>query len=486
MKVAVGSLALVLLAASLAAAEGGGRVSSDARGDRGQWMVAVGNRETVFDASSRWKSAHARFYVADQEEGGQSSSDAPAADGSSGGETSGEWKAPEPGASGQPVFRRNALSRGDFLDRSLPSLPPLPSSLAATVDRGIEPGEILIASGELEVAKAVAQAMRQSGYRLRRRKVLHGLGMILSVFRVPEGHEKALLVALRQTSPDVWMDVNHRYRPMGGKALIYGQRLIGWNSTSDCGRDARIGLVDGPVERAHPALRGAAIESFSFLGAAERPAPADHATAIAGLLVGRGDSGFGGLLPGAELHLAVVLRNREADIVDATAEKMVAALDWLVRRNVRLGVMSIGGPPNRLLELALLLARRKGLQIVAAAGNDGKMEPVYPAAYDGVVGVTAVDAEGRAWRLANRGSHVTLAAPGVDLWLPTGRRGGRYLSGTSYAAPFVAAALALEESRGTVSALEELLESASDAGKPGVDPVYGHGILRHPGCGDGS
>ncbi len=82
--------------------------------------------------------------------------------------------------------------------------------------------------------------------------------------------------------------------------------------------------------------------------------------------------------------------------------------------------------------------------IVAAAGNGGpKAAPAYPAAYNDVIAVTAIDRAKRAYRRAGRGEHIDLAAPGVDVWTAASVPGARAKTGTSFATPFVTAAVAL-------------------------------------------
>ena len=96
--------------------------------------------------------------------------------------------------------------------------------------------------------------------------------------------------------------------------------------------------------------------------------------------------------------------------------------------------------------------------------------------------VTAVSRDGVVYRLANRGDYVDFAAPGVSV--RHAKNGGGYSasSGTSMAAPFVAAALA-ELRRGGARTADEafqiLVDNAEDLGAPGKDPVYGAGLV-HP------
>jgi subtilisin family serine protease len=121
--------------------------------------------------------------------------------------------------------------------------------------------------------------------------------------------------------------------------------------------------------------------------------------------------------------------------------------------------------------------------IVAAAGNNGAgAEPSYPAAYPGVIAVTAVNRQLDVYNRATRGEYVDLAAPGVDLWVAAPGGGGTTRSGTSYAVPFVSAAAAvLRASNATLdaSSLQAVLENGTlDLGKPGRDTTFGHGLLQ--------
>ena len=127
------------------------------------------------------------------------------------------------------------------------------------------------------------------------------------------------------------------------------------------------------------------------------------------------------------------------------------------------------------LRRAIQMSLKAGMVIVAAVGNEGPAAPpAFPAAYDGVVGVAAVDSAGRPYLYSGRGPHVDIAALGVEQ-SPTGS--GRELVGTSYAAPRVTAMLAGQRAAGGPASVETLLAAfAEDAGDPGRDPIYGLGI----------
>jgi subtilisin family serine protease len=141
--------------------------------------------------------------------------------------------------------------------------------------------------------------------------------------------------------------------------------------------------------------------------------------------------------------------------------------------------LSLTGPPNRLLEVAINKVSRTGVVVLAAAGTDGPMAtPRYPAAYSSVVAVTAVDSRGRAFRLANRGDYLALAAPGVNLRHALAGGGYTTSSGTSFAVPFVSTVVALlKQDAADDDVVARLYASALDLGEPGRDEVYGYGLL---------
>ncbi len=102
-----------------------------------------------------------------------------------------------------------------------------------------------------------------------------------------------------------------------------------------------------------------------------------------------------------------------------------------------------------------------------------------------MLAVTAVDARGRVYRNAQRGPHLDLAAPGVNLLAATSIRGARGKSGTSYAVPFVTAAAALLVSQspdlGASAIAAQLKAQARDLGAEGPDAIFGTGLLDASG-----
>jgi subtilisin family serine protease len=166
----------------------------------------------------------------------------------------------------------------------------------------------------------------------------------------------------------------------------------------------------------------------------------------------------------------------------ATTASLVAALSWQAAERVAVVNMSLAGPPNRVLETAIEAATADGMVVVAAVGNNGPAgEPLYPAAYATVVGVTAVDSANRIYRYANRGRHVMFAAPGVRVRVAESDGGYDTRSGTSMAAPYAAAIIAqcvaTHVTPSTDDVLASLKAAAIDLGARDFDDVFGHGLI---------
>ncbi|MCF6197338.1 MAG: S8 family serine peptidase, partial [Emcibacter sp.] len=241
----------------------------------------------------------------------------------------------------------------------------------------------------------------------------------------------------------------------------------------------RIGLIDTMLDTSHSALINQAITIEDFVPY-DKERPKYHGTAIAAILVGHDPDKYKGIAVGAKLYAASVFFKYDKTKVAATTESLILALDWLVRQKTSVINMSLSGPADPLLEIAINKVMEKGSIIVAAVGNGGPAAaPLYPAAYPGVVAVTAVDKQQHVYLQANRGRHVAFSAPGVNI--PTANAGGGYQirSGTSIAAPFVSAILAeLSPENGTVNIVKLLEKNTIDLGKKGFDSTYGYGLIQ--------
>jgi subtilisin family serine protease len=321
-------------------------------------------------------------------------------------------------------------------------------------------------------------AAREAGLRVLREERFDELGQTLVVLGVPKGGSTAaLLERLRARDPDGHYDFDHIYTGSGGAgaAAMLPQAGRAGGAGKAAATEARIGLVDSGVDTGHRALRDADVQTW---GCGKALHPDAHGTAVAALMVGR-DARFRGALPGARLFAADIYC---ASPTGGSADQIAAALGWLAREQVPVINLSLVGPPNQALERMVAAMVARGHLLVAAVGNDGPAAPpLYPASYPGVVGVTAVDRQGRPLPEAARGPQVLFAAPGNQMASASpGEPAYRPVRGTSYAAPIVAGllapALARPDRQQALDAVATLARRAGSDGKT-VSNVLGYGIV---------
>ncbi len=269
-----------------------------------------------------------------------------------------------------------------------------------------------------------------------------------------------------------------------GADRCFARQAIGWKDTLEpCARGLKIGVIDTDIDEAHPAFRGRRIHRFDFSPDGSLPAPNWHGTAVLSLLAGSPVTNTPGLIPDAEFFAANVFYADENGDMTADTMSLLKALDWMKRFDVKLINMSFAGPRDALVGDALGRLSEAGVVFVAAAGNEGPTaEPSYPAAYPQVIAVTAVTKDLLNYRYANRGPHIDVSAPGVDIWsaAPDARAG--YHTGTSFAAPYVTAMLAVAPPESLKQGKVDLLDNLAvmDLGDEGRDPIYGRGLLLAP------
>lgn len=224
-----------------------------------------------------------------------------------------------------------------------------------------------------------------------------------------------------------------------------------------------------------------------------------HGTHVAGTIAEatNNSEGVAGLAYGATIMPLKVLSasgsGTSADIADA--------IRWAADKGANVINMSLGSPfPDAVIRSACTYAFKKGVVIVAAAGNSGKQGVGYPAAYSECIAVSSVGPSGKLAGYSSWGKQVALAAPGGDIGgysdrdesagilqntnLPVefGGQGDGYYAfqGTSMASPHVAAAAALVMAQGIkdpVKVRKALIESAAKV-TGGDVKKYGAGILN--------
>jgi subtilisin family serine protease len=241
------------------------------------------------------------------------------------------------------------------------------------------------------------------------------------------------------------------------------------------GANVTIAVIDSGIDLKHPELANAIANSFDALGSKEGPHL--HGTAIAGAIVSH--ARLMGAAPEARI-LAIRAFGAAPTGAESTSFVVLKALDYAVAHGAQIVNMSFAGPKDALIERGIAAAAAKGIVMVAASGNAGpKSPPLYPAANANVIAVSATDAQDKLFAASNRGSHVALSAPGVDIFLPAPDEKYQMTSGTSFAAAYVSGLAALMLERNPALKPDEvraiLMKTARDLGAPGRDDQFGAG-----------
>jgi len=243
------------------------------------------------------------------------------------------------------------------------------------------------------------------------------------------------------------------------------------------GNKVLVAVIDSGIDAGHPELQGVVAGSFDALNKPEKPHA--HGTAIAGAIASQ--ARLLGVAPAARI-LAIRAFGASGASAQATSFAIIKGVQHATGQGARVINMSFAGPQDPGLARHLAAAKASGVVLVAASGNFGpKSPPQYPAADPNVIAVSATDAGDQLFRAANRGSHIAVAAPGVDILLPAPNADYQLISGTSFAAAHVSgiAALLLERKPDlTPEAMRNILIStAKDLGRRGRDDEFGAGLV---------
>ena len=243
------------------------------------------------------------------------------------------------------------------------------------------------------------------------------------------------------------------------------------------GNGVLVVLIDSAVEATHPELRGAITLGFDAVKGTFRAH--EHGTAMASAIIAHGR--LIGVAPAARI-VAVRAFDPGSTGAQATTVRLLDSLQWAATSSARVVNMSFTGPSDPQLHAMIVAARQKGLVLVAAAGNDGpRAPPEYPAAYPEVIAVTATDVDDHSLKVANRGSYVAVAAPGVEIFVASPNGGYDFTTGTSVAAAHVSGLVALLLERNpklTPDAIQAILmQTAKDLGPKGRDDEFGAGLV---------
>ncbi|MDQ8732580.1 S8 family serine peptidase [Bradyrhizobium sp. LHD-71] len=348
------------------------------------------------------------------------------------------------------------------------------------------PNEIIIeVDGAVTEGQAIALAQRHRLTRLESQN-FPLIGATMFRWRIPD-RRSIDVVARRLMADGSVRSVQRNYRfTLQQAASAKGdpaQYAVGKLYLADAhavtkGDEVRIAVIDSGIDVAHPELAGVVAGTYDALRATEGPHA--HGTGIAGAIAAR--SRLLGSAPGARL-LAIRAFGATVSGAESTSFVVLKGLNYAVEHGAQIVNMSFAGPNDPLLERGLAAAAKRNIVLIAAAGNAGpKSPPLFPAADRNVIAVSATDSADKLFAASNRGNHLALAAPGVDLLLPAPDEKYQVASGTSFAAAYVSglAALIIERNPGAGPDLVRriLTDTARDLGPKGKDDQFGAGLAN--------
>lgn len=360
------------------------------------------------------------------------------------------------------------------------------------------PDQVLVVLKATDPTQAKTQVKALEGaYNLRevRSTVLQLIRRVVVLFNILGGQSVSQAIQrltqdlrVEAAQPNLLSFLQARYNdPHGG--LQYGPARIGADRVHPhaTGQGIKVAVIDTGVDDRHPDLQGRIVERVSVVEGDGSFVEDIHGTVIAGIIAATANNAFGiyGVAPSVELIAikACVPEPPGALAAACTSETVARGIDAALIKGAKIVNLSLGGPRDPLIERLVNRTVELGALIVAAVGNSGpESPPLYPAALEPVIGVTATDFNDELYRHSNNGGYVDLAAPGVDILSTT--PGGRFgfFSGTSMAAAHVTGvmALLLQQSPGVAPVvLRALIEStAVDLGLRGRDDRFGWGRIE--------
>ncbi|MET9393935.1 type VII secretion-associated serine protease mycosin [Streptomyces sp. NPDC006624] len=271
-----------------------------------------------------------------------------------------------------------------------------------------------------------------------------------------------------------------------------------WQTTKGAG--VTVAVLDTGVEADHPDLAGNVLTGKDLVRFGAGPgdrAWARHGTAMAGIIAGHGhgpgnSEGVLGIAPEAKiLPVRVILEDGDPSRAKARSTRgnaLAEGIRWAADNgadviNLSLGDDSASAHPEPAEDQAIQYALKKGVVVVASAGNGGEKGDhiSYPAAYPGVIAATAVDRAGTRASFSTRRWYATVSAPGVDVVIADPDRKYYEGWGTSAAAAFVSGAAALVKAAHpglSPAQIKSLLEdTARNAPVEGRDDSRGFGFV---------
>ncbi|MFT4250716.1 MAG: S8 family peptidase [Candidatus Woesearchaeota archaeon] len=240
----------------------------------------------------------------------------------------------------------------------------------------------------------------------------------------------------------------------------------------NAGEGVRIGVIDTGIDYRHKEIHSCFENNKGYNFVENNNNPLDdngHGTHVAGTVAGINT----GVAPNSTLYALKVLnesgRGYESDILRAA--------EWAIDHQLHLLNASLGSSKSSPAEAAMIQALTKNnIVLIASAGNSADTGYMYPASYEGVISVAAVDKNNKRANFSQINDRLSVSAPGVNIYSSTPNDGYRSFNGTSMAAPHVTGAAAILYAHNQEADIKETLMKTSKA--LGEETLYGAGIIQ--------
>lgn len=371
--------------------------------------------------------------------------------------------------------------------------PPGPTPLPAT-DAGLAehvPQQIVIGSLPKTELRTIVTAI--NGTVLRELRELNAV-----LVGLPQGSSIVETIRKTQTISGVkYAEPNYVYRAFlvpndpffstkqWGPQKINAQSA--WDVTTG-NANSVVAVVDTGVSSTNPEFSGKILTGTNCLSSGGVTDDDNgHGTHVAGIAaaIGNNGNGIAGVAWAANILPIKVLNASGSGTSDTVACGIQAGANFAVSNPGMRVVenLSLGGPAySQLIKDAVDSALQGNVLVIAAAGNDGKATVLFPAGYPGVMAVGAITPANDRATFSTYGSHLSVVAPGVDIYSTFLAGSFQYLSGTSMATPHVSGTAALVRARNAglspAQVRSQIEQTATPLGGSGFNPQFGWGLVN--------
>jgi hypothetical protein len=261
------------------------------------------------------------------------------------------------------------------------------------------------------------------------------------------------------------------------------QAFQAWQGTTGSS-SVVVAVLDSGVNMNQPDLAGRLLPGYDFVdGTASVTDDFGHGTAVCGTVAADGNNGLG--VAGVAFGCSVMPVKVMDSSGFAAYSTIASGIKYAVDNGARVINLSIAGSDqSATLQQAIDYAWSNNVVVVAAAGNGSTNTPMYPAACNHVLGVSATANNDALAYFSSYGSYVQISAPGTMIWTTESDLNHPYgaWQGTSFASPIVAGVAALAISANPTLSNDQVVslleQSADDLGAPGYDPYFGYGRVN--------